>query len=407
MNHFIHMRSLTAAVLKRNRSLFAPDLEQYHDELAQRIRGRNILVIGGAGTIGSSFLRALLRIAEPRQCIVADTNENALTELVRDLRSSTGYFLPKSLITYPVNFNDPVFYKILQKEGPFDIVANFAAHKHVRSEKDLFSIEAMVNNNVLYAGKLLKTLSDMGGLEHFFAVSTDKAANPVSVMGASKKIMEDLLMAYSGTLPITTARFANVAFSNGSLLQGFIERLMKRQPLSSPNDIRRYFVSPDESGEICMMSCLLGNSGEIFFPKLDPEKDLISFSDIAVEFLKQFNYRPRFAATEQEAREWADSLDPDSDEYPVYFFSSDTSGEKSYEEFFTADETLDLRRFNQLGVILNTPRKPLQVLDSLLLQLRRVFEDPQAGKADLVAALSQYLPTFHHIETGKGLDQKM
>lgn len=407
MRKFIHINSLTATILGSEKSLFSEDLLANHAKLESQIIHRNILVIGGAGTIGSSFIKAILSVAKPGKVIVVDTNENGLTELIRDIRSSVGLHIPDTLITYPVNFNDDVFYKIFDKEGPFDIVANFAAHKHVRSEKDIFSIEAMVTNNVIHAEKLLNRIQQSGGVEHFFAVSTDKAANPVSVMGATKKIMEDLLMAYSSSFPITTARFANVAFSNGSLLQGFIERLMKSQPLSSPNNIRRYFVSPIESGQICMMACLLGESGEIFFPKLDPEKDLISFSDIAVQFLEYFQYKPLLTSSESEAREAALALNDESDQYPVFFFSSDTSGEKTYEEFYTADETLDMASFGQLGVIKNTPRKSVPEIRSIIEEFKQTFADDESSKARLVEVIRHYIPNFSHIETGKNLDQKM
>jgi len=407
MRKFIHIQSLTASVLGRDKSMFSEDLLSNHAQLVTEIADRSMLVIGGAGTIGSSFIKAILRVAKLRSCIVVDTNENGLTELIRDIRSSVGMHIPDTLITYPVNFNDEVFYKVFDSEGPFDIVANFAAHKHVRSEKDIYSIEAMVTNNVIHANRLLNHIKNSGGVKHFFAVSTDKAANPVSVMGATKKIMEDMLMAYSSYFPITTARFANVAFSNGSLLQGFIERVMKSQPLSSPNNIRRYFVSPEESGQICMMSCLLGQSGDIFFPKLDPEKDLISFSDIAVQFLNHFGYQPLLTDSESAAREAAQKLNEQSDEYPVYFFSSDTSGEKPYEEFYTADEALDLASYPHLGIIKETPRKSLHEIEQIIADFKRTFADQESSKARLVEVIHQYIPNFSHIETGKNLDQKM
>ncbi|HKP32976.1 MAG TPA: polysaccharide biosynthesis protein, partial [Chitinophagaceae bacterium] len=264
----------------RTRSLLADDIAANSKELAEKISGKSVLVIGGAGTIGSSFIKAMLPF-HPGKMIIVDINENGLTELVRDCRSREDLKVPAIFKTYPINFGDRVFDKIFDQEGPFDIVANFAAHKHVRSEKDVFSIEAMIDNNVIRAKKFLDKLSSRPP-EHFFCVSTDKAANPVNIMGASKKLMEEVILAYSDSMKITTARFANVAFSNGSLLAGFIERLMKQQPLSCPSDVRRFFVSPAESGEICLLACVLGNSGEIIFPKLDPEKDLVNFKDIAL-----------------------------------------------------------------------------------------------------------------------------
>ena len=321
----------------RKESLFRQDIEDNHSLLKEQIDGKSVLVIGGAGTIGSSFIRAILKYT-PSKLYVIDINENGLTELVRDLRSTIGFNIPKEFVTYPINFGDSVFEKIFRNEGPFDIVANFAAHKHVRSEKDHYSIEAMVENNVIKAKKLLDLLLEFPP-KHFFCVSTDKAANPVNVMGASKKLMEDVILAYSSKIPITTARFANVAFSNGSLLFGFIERLMKRQPLSAPSDVKRYFVSPDESGQLCMLACVLGQSGDIFFPKLK-EESMTTFSEIAVNFLNVHGLLPQKCKSENEAKEAVLTFTPQSNEYPVYFFESDTSGEKSFEEFYTEGEEL-------------------------------------------------------------------
>ena len=246
-------------VTRRESSMFYPDIEANKKELTKRIAGKKVLVVGGAGSIGSSYIRALLPF-KPAKLVVVDTNENGLTELTRDLRSTYGMFVPEDYRTYPLSFADPVFEKIFRAEGGFHIVANFSAHKHVRSEKDVYSVEALLNNNVLNARKLLDLLVEFPP-EHFFCVSTDKAANPVNIMGASKRIMEDMIMSYSDQFKITTARFANVAFSNGSLPAGFIERLMKRQPLSSPSDVKRYFVSPEESGQICMLACSRWTAG--------------------------------------------------------------------------------------------------------------------------------------------------
>ena len=253
-------------VIKRKNSLFLNDLNNNKQKLIQEISGKSILVVGGAGTIGTSFIKAALKYL-PKKLIVVDVNENGLTELTRTLRSNSKIILPKNYITYPVSYDSEVFYKILERHKNFDIVANFAAHKHVRSEKDIFSIEAMFRNNVINAKRFLDYLT-LNKPDHFFCVSTDKATNPVNIMGASKKLMENLIMSYSKDIKITTARFANVAFSNGSLLYGFIERLLQRQPISCPSDVRRFFVSPKESGEICLLTCILGKSGEIYFPKL-------------------------------------------------------------------------------------------------------------------------------------------
>lgn len=392
-------------VVEREDSLLSKDLAQYDDQLKSRIDGQSTLVIGGAGTIGSSFIKALLKF-KPSKLYVVDINENGLTELVRDLRSSDGYHIPANFKTYPINFGDKVFEKILRTEGPFDIVANFAAHKHVRSEKDHYSIEAMINNNVIQAKKLLDLLVDVPP-KHFFCVSTDKAANPVNIMGASKKLMEEVILAYTSKIPITTARFANVAFSNGSLPFGFIQRLMKKQPFSSPSDIKRYFVSPIESGQICLMACILGKSGDIFFPKLVPEKHMQKFSVIAERLLKELDYQPDYCTSESEARRKAVLLTENDKKYPVLFFPSDTSGEKAFEEFFTEGEELDMGSFVNLGVIKNAKRRNIEEIDVVFNELTTLFDSPNLSKDDIVKLLSGFLPNFQHIEKGKNLDSKM
>ena len=400
------------------------DFAKHTTELNKRINGKKVLLIGGAGTVGSSYIKAILKF-NIAKLVVVDINENGLTELVRDLRSSTEYNIPADFITYPVNFGDRVFEKIFEQHGPFEIVANFAAHKHVRSEKDIFSIEAMIENNVLRARKLLEILLQYPP-EHFFCVSTDKAANPVNIMGASKKLMEEMIMAYSDKLPIKTARFANVAFSNGSLPLGFLERLNKQQPWSCPRGIRRFFVSPQESGELCLMASIMGESGDIFFPKLDEERDMIPFDEIAIDLLKELGLEADICETEDEAKQKALalslprspspsltlSLSPSlpfspSPSYPIYFFGSDTSGEKAFEEFFTKKEVLDNDSFINLGVVKNSKKRSIQEIDTIFDQLHTLFESKEISKAAIVDILRVYLPNFEHIETGKGLDSKM
>ena len=389
----------------RDESLLKQDIERYHDQLANRINGKSVLVIGGAGTIGSSFIKAILKFKVAKLYVV-DINENGLTELVRDLRSSEEYNIPEDFKTYPINFGDKVFAKIISHEGPFQIVANFAAHKHVRSEKDHYSIEAMIENNTIKAKYLLDLLS-VNPPERFFCVSTDKAANPVNVMGASKKLMEEVILAYSQKMHITTARFANVAFSNGSLPSGFIQRLMKKQPLSSPSDVRRYFVSPIESGQICLMACIMGNSGEIFFPKLDYDRDMQTFTSIAEKLLLELGYTADYCKSEADAKDKALRLNENSSAYPVLFFAADTSGEKKFEEFYTVGEEIDMDAFHNLGVIKNAKRKSLEDIQPIFDELNTLFSDSRTGKEDVVKLLKQILPGFEHIETGKSLDQKM
>lgn len=392
-------------VTDRQESLLQSDFVKYDRELKQRINNKKVLVIGGAGTIGSFYIKAILKF-NIAKLVVVDINENGLTELVRDLRSSTEYNIPIDFTTYPVNFGDRVFEKIFKEHGPFEIVANFAAHKHVRSEKDIFSIEAMIENNVIRARKLLDLLLQFPP-EHFFCVSTDKAANPVNVMGASKKLMEEMIMAYSDKLPIKTARFANVAFSNGSLPLGFLDRLNKQQPWSCPLGIRRFFVSPQESGELCLIASIMGESGDIFFPKLDEEKDMIPFDRIALDLLKDLGLEADICKTEEEAKEKAKGRKGDEAAYPVYFFGSDTSGEKSFEEFFTDTEILDTDSFINLGVIKNPKKRSIQEINAIFSNLDKLFEKETISKSEIVDVLKEYLPNFEHIETGKGLDSKM
>jgi FlaA1/EpsC-like NDP-sugar epimerase len=392
-------------VTGRQESLLGPDFERYKTELQERINGKSVLVIGGAGTIGSSYIKAILKF-KISKLVVIDINENGLTELVRDIRSSIGYNIPSEFITYPVNFGDRVFEKIFHHHGPFEIVANFAAHKHVRSEKDIFSIEAMIENNVLRARHLLDLLLQSPP-EHFFCVSTDKAANPVNIMGASKKLMEELIIAYSDRLPIKTARFANVAFSNGSLPLGFLERMQKKQPWSCPKGIRRFFISPQESGELCLMASIMGQSGDVFFPKLDEANDMIPFDQIAIDLLHAIGFEPDICQTEEEAILKAQLLTDSSTSYPIYFFGSDTSGEKPYEEFFTSKEELEMNRFIRLGVVKNSKKRTVKEIDTIFNRLHLQFDSSEVTKAIIVEILHEYLPNFSHIETGKGLDSKM
>jgi FlaA1/EpsC-like NDP-sugar epimerase len=388
----------------RMESMFLNDLLRFHQELENEIKGKSVLVIGGAGTIGASFIRALLPF-QPAKLVVVDISENGLTELTRDIRSTAGLFVPEDYRTYPLNYADPIFEKIFRNENGFDIVANFSAHKHVRSEKDQYSVQALLENNVLKARKLLDLLVEFPP-QHFFCVSTDKAANPVNIMGCSKKAMEEMIMTYSKKFKITTARFANVAFSNGSLLAGFIERLMKKQPLSAPSDVKRYFVSPEESGQICLLACILGKSGEIFFPKLDATQ-MITFSYIADQFLKEMKYNIKECSTEEEARAYAANMSDESRTYPVYYFTSDTTGEKDYEEFYIPGEQINISRFNSLGVIEEYPCRPIESIDHFFHQLTTLFAQPNFQKGEIVEVLKEFIPNFQHEEKGKNLDSKM
>lgn len=390
-------------VVKRKESMFLGDIEANRKKLEQKISGKSILVIGGAGSIGSSFIKAVLPFL-PASLVVVDTNENALAELTRDLRSTKDMFVPDEYITYPMDFSSPTFKKMFVKRGGFDIVANFSAHKHVRSEKDIFSVEALIRNNVLHAKLLLDLLAEYPP-EEYFCVSTDKAANPVNIMGASKRIMEDVIFSYSERFPVKTARFANVAFSNGSLPAGFLARMQKLQPLSAPSDVTRYFVSPEESGQICMLSCMLGGNREIFFPKLR-EAQMMSFDKIAVNLLESQGYEVLECASDQEAIDRAEALKAGSRQYPVHFSVSDTSGEKAYEEFFTAEEEVDSERFAALGVVTGKGIPDRGKIERLFDRLNTSFEG-NVTKEEVVSILQDYLPNFEHIEKGKSLDSKM
>jgi FlaA1/EpsC-like NDP-sugar epimerase len=389
--------------LQRNDSMFLPDLEANHAALLNEISGKKMLVIGGAGTIGSSFIKAALKF-KPAKLVVVDINENGLTELVRDLRSAPKQYVPAEFYTYPVSFDSSSFFKLFKEHGPFDIVANFAAHKHVRSEKDIYSIEALLENNLIKAQGLLDLLVEYPP-SHFFCVSTDKAANPVNIMGASKKMMEELILSYASKFKISTARFANVAFSNGSLLEGFLKRIEKQQPLSCPSDVTRFFVSPQESGEICLMACILGRTSEIFFPKLDMAHDLVNFADIFPPLLKEFGYEPLICGSEEEARNSMDVVA--NGKYPVYVFKTDTSGEKLYEEFYTDEEVYDAERFSALGVISKTATYDTGTIKSIIEELKTELAKADTRKADIVSWLKKYIPEFEHNETGLGLDKKM
>ena len=391
-------------VVKRNLSMFKHDIDNNFDSLISKIFNKSLLVIGGAGTIGSSFVKSILPY-KPSKLIVVDINENALAELTRDLRSSKNSYIPKEYITYPIDYASKVFAKLFRIHGGFDIVANFSAHKHVRSEKDIFSIEALLNNNVFNVRLLLELLAEFPP-EEYFCVSTDKATNPVNIMGASKRIMEDLIFSYSDKFPVKTARFANVAFSNGSLPQGFIERIHKLQPISAPNDVKRYFVSPEESGQICMLACILGKNREIFFPKLK-KSQMMSFDEIARNLLHEYGYDILECNSDEEAIFKSESLKKGETKYPVHFSKSDTSGEKSFEEFYTESESIDMKRFLSLGVIVDKDITNFAKLDELINTLKTAFDKENITKKNIVDILKSYLPNFEHVETGKSLDNKM
>lgn len=390
-------------ITKRSESLFSCDLKDNFNTLEKSIRNKSVLVIGGAGTIGKSFIKQLLYF-KPSKLVVVDTNENELTELTRDLRSEYNQYVPKIYLPYPMDFGDKLFKKILNSHGPFNIIANFAAFKHVRTEKDVFSIESMVNNNIFKASFLMNLLLD-NKPEHFFCVSTDKASSPINVMGASKKLMEELIMSYSSEIKVTTARFANVAFSNGSLLAGYLKRFSSKQPISCPSNIKRFFVSPEESGQICLLACILGESGDIFFPNLN-ENNLISFKEITEQLFRSIDVEIKICNSESEAKMEAKKIKSSKDAYPVYFFNSNTTGEKIYENFYSKFDLVDNSRFKSLGVIKNTKQVSVDEFELNINNLKRIFKNVEE-KSSIIESLKNILDDFNHKEKGKNLDQQM
>lgn len=390
------------AIIGRERGLFAADIERYDAQLHDHLKGARCLVIGGAGTIGQAVVRELFKRG-PAALHVIDISENNLVELVRDIRSSLGYGV-EDFRVLPIDAGSPIYDSFIASEKPYDYVLNLSALKHVRSEKDPYTLMRLIEVNVFNTVKTARLAAE-GGARKYFAVSTDKAANPVNLMGGSKRIMEKFLARESERVPVSTARFANVAFSDGSLLHGFFQRMQKRQPLSAPSDVQRYFIVPAESGELCLLSCLLGENLDVFFPKEGLE--LTRFSDIAVKFLASFGFEPRQCASEDEARATVDACIARK-QWPVYFFTSDTTGEKPYEEFFMEGENLDLERFSTVGVIKNQPVYDAAALTRFeeAIAAIRASTSPWS-KEEIVAIYRDILPELHHEEKGKHLDQRM
>ena len=395
------MNSLS--MIGRDSALFYSDIATQENSLKNRVHESRILVIGGAGTIGQAVSREIFK-RDPKALHVVDISENNMVELVRDLRSTVGYGSGE-FKTFAVDCGSVEFEALVKGEGPYDYVFNLSALKHVRSEKDPYTLMRMIMVNVYNTTKTLQLAKEMGA-KKYFCVSTDKAANPVNMMGASKRIMEMFLMRESLTQEISMARFANVAFSDGSLLHGFNQRFSKRQPFSAPNDVRRYFVTPQESGELCLLSGLLGGNRDIFFPKLSEKLHLITFSEVAVRYLRERGYEPYECESEDEARDRAEELIANK-QWPCYFFKSDTTGEKDFEEFFTDNEDLDMERFETVGVIKNQPDFDETKLDDFMDGIEALREKGTWSKDDIVKLYFGLLPEFAHKETGKYLDQRM
>ena len=393
----------TLELIGRSEPLFAPDISAHEAELSAMVSASRFLVIGGAGSIGQAVVREIFK-RHPKTLHVVDISENNMVELVRDIRSTLGY-IEGDFRTFAIDCGSREFDALMASGDGYDYVLNLSALKHVRSEKDPFTLMRMIEVNVL---NTLTTVAQARacGAKKYFCVSTDKAANPVNMMGASKRIMEMFLMRESESIPISTARFANVAFSDGSLLHGFNQRFAKRQPISAPNDVRRYFVTPQESGELCLSSCLLGNNRDIFFPKLSEALHLTRFSEIAVRYLENLGYTPYECDSEDEARNRADELISNK-QWPVYFFASDTTGEKDFEEFYTGEEEIDWDRFQTIGVIRNPAEYQLDQLNHFLSEIERIRAQPTWAKSELVQLFNQLIPAFQHKETGKYLDSRM
>jgi FlaA1/EpsC-like NDP-sugar epimerase len=391
------------SLIGRTTPLFSADIAAHERGLRECIASSRFLVIGGAGSIGAAVVREIFRRG-PRLLHVVDISENNIVELVRDIRSSLGY-IDGEFAVFAIDCGSDIFDYFIKNGGAYDYVLNLSALKHVRSEKDPYTLMRMIDVNVFNTDKTMLQVKEKNA-KKYFCVSTDKAANPVNMMGASKRIMEMFLMRRSLELPVSTARFANVAFSDGSLLYGFNRRIEKEQPLAAPSDVRRYFVTPQESGELCLMSCLLGENRDVFFPKLDYDQNLTTFSVIAERFLENLGYEPVHCSSEEEARKKVKELKPQK-KYPVFFFKSDTTGEKDFEEFYTSKELLDMDRFRELGIIKNEPEYDGQKLDYFTDTIQSFRKRGFWSRSELINLFIFMIPEFQHKETGKFLDSKM
>ncbi|MEZ8353625.1 UDP-N-acetylglucosamine 4,6-dehydratase [Vibrio splendidus] len=390
-------------LIGREKQLFSADITNHETELKRIVSESRFLVLGGAGSIGQAVTKEIFK-RNPKKLHVVDISENNMVELVRDIRSSFGY-INGDFQTFALDIGSLEYDAFIKADGKFDYVLNLSALKHVRSEKDPYTLMRMIDVNVFNTDKTIQQSIDAGA-KKYFCVSTDKAANPVNMMGASKRIMEMFLMRKSEQMAISTARFANVAFSDGSLLHGFNQRIQKRQPIVAPNDIKRYFVTPQESGELCLMSCIFGENRDIFFPKLSEALHLISFADIAVKYLEQLGYEPHLCETEEEARQLAHTL-PEQGKWPCLFTASDTTGEKDFEEFFTDKEELDMSRFANLGIIKNDPLYEQELLSLFENSISEMKDKRAWTKEQIVKLFFTMIPDFGHKETGKYLDSKM
>ena len=393
----------TLKLIGRDKEIFVNDISTKEQELSKIVSGSTFLVIGGAGSIGQAVTKEIFK-RNPLKLHVVDISENNMVELVRDLRSSFGY-IEGDFQTFALDIGSIEYDAFIESDGKYDYVLNLSALKHVRSEKDPFTLMRMIDVNVFNTEKTVKQAIEKG-TKKYFCVSTDKAANPVNMMGASKRIMEMYLVNLSQKITISTARFANVAFSDGSLLYGFNQRFKKGQPIVAPNDIKRYFVTPKESGELCLMSCIFGENRDVFFPKLNQDLHLITFADIAVKYLAELGYQPYLCVSEEEARDLMASL-PQQKKWPCLFTNSDTTGEKDFEEFFTDSEVLDMNRFENFGIIKNEGNFSNEKIDLFATSIKEMKQAKKWNKEQLVDLFFKMIPDFGHKETGKYLDSKM
>ncbi|WP_405569463.1 UDP-N-acetylglucosamine 4,6-dehydratase [Winogradskyella sp. Asnod2-B02-A] len=391
-------------LIGRGNEMFERDIKTTHNQVNSIVEASKFLILGGAGTIGQAVTKEIFK-RQPVKLHVVDISENNLVELVRDLRSSFGY-INGEFKTFALDIGSIEYDAFIASDGNYDYVLNLSALKHVRSEEDPFTLMRMIDVNIFNTQKTIKQ-SIENNVKKYFCVSTDKATNPVNMMGASKRIMELFLMQKSKDINISTARFANVAFSDGSLLYSFEQRIKKQQPIVAPNDIRRYFITPKESGELCLMSCLLGETNDIFFPKSSEGLHPTSFADIAIKHIENLGYKPYLCNTEEEARQLAKTL-PQTGKWPYLLTASNTTGEKDSETFFTKNEQLDLERFSTIGIVKN--KQDLDVSDKLN-QFSKSINNLKAKKSwtkkDLVTLFNKLLPNFNHNEVGKYLDHKM
>ena len=390
-------------IINRDKELFFDDINSYKNALKSTVSSASFLILGGAGSIGQAVVKEIFK-RSPKKLHVVDISENNLTELVRDIRSSFGY-IKGSFKTYALDIGSIEYDAFIKSDGKYDYVLNLSALKHVRSEEDPYTLMRMIDVNVFNTDKTIRQ-SIKNGTKKYFCVSTDKAANPINMMGASKRIMEMFLMRRSLDIDISTARFTNVAFSDGSLLHSFNQRIEKRQPIAAPSDIKRYFVTPQESGELCLMSCIFGENRDIFFPKLSEALHLISFADIAVKYLKEKGYDPYICKTEDEARELIKTL-PEQGKWPCLFTKSDTTGEKDFEEFYTDREVLDMERFKNLGVIKNKPKYDESQLNNFQSAITQFKSNMIWDKQSIINEFFKMIPDFDYNDNGKYLDGKM